>query len=44
MLAICITHGREFQSQSAARIHMPYNGVGSYLSFLHKKIDFGRQT
>ena len=44
MRAIFITDRREFQAYSATRLHTPYNGVGPDLSFLDKKIGFGRQT
>jgi len=42
--AISITHRREFQAQPATALYMPHDSVGSDLSFLDKKINFGRQT
>ena len=38
MAAIFLTHGGELQSQSTAGLHMPHNGFGPDLSFLHQKI------
>jgi hypothetical protein len=42
--AIFFTHCRELQCQSTAWLYTPYNCVGPDLSFLDKKLKFGRRT
>ncbi len=41
MRRVLLRHGREFQSQSLARLHMPHDRLGPDLAFLDKKIELG---
>ena len=44
MAAILVVHGRELQSQSAARFLMPDDSLDPDLAFLDKKIKAGLRT
>jgi hypothetical protein len=41
---VLFTHCFEFQSQSAAGLHMPHYSVGSNLALLDKKMKIGRRA
>ena len=41
---VLFTHCFELQSQSAAGLYVPHNGVGSNLALLNKKMKIGRRA